>query len=49
MGVVIDDDGMIVVVINVGFDANRFPARGGGSVHGKIRNLWAPREQSNAI
>ena len=48
-GVVIGGGGVIFVVINVGFDAIRFFAHGGGSVHGKIRNLWAPKEQSNAL
>ena len=48
-GVVIGGGGVIFVVINVGFDAIRFFAHGGGSVHGKIRNLWSAREKSNAI
>ena len=48
-GIVIGGGGVIFVVINVGSDATRFFAHGGGSVHGKIRNLWFAREKGNAI
>ena len=48
-GIVIGGGGVIFVVINVGSDATRFFAHGGGFVHGKIRNLWFAREKGNAI
>ena len=48
-GIVIGGGGVIFVVINVGSDATRFFAHGGGSVHGKNRNLWFAREKGSAI
>ena len=44
MGVLIDDGGVIVVVINVGFDAIRSFARGGG----RVRILFVARGEGNA-
>jgi hypothetical protein len=48
-GVVKDDGGMIVVVINVGFDANRFPARCGDFVRGIDRTHGSATEKGNNI
>ena len=49
MGVVIEDGGVIVVVINVGFDAIRSFARGCGDfVRGRVRILFVARGEGNA-
>jgi hypothetical protein len=45
----IDDGGVIVVVINVGFDANRFPARCGDFVRGIDRSHGSATEKGNSI